>query len=184
MSLLEFHEDIRNLIISILPKDMKYPLALVCHIFYDTLMKNGHLVKPHKAFNNAININQTLIAYVKYGNLKLVQWAYYYGFRPKSEVHTVYAICVAAAENGDLKLLKWLHENGCPWDSSTCASAAKKGNLELLKWLRQNGCPWDSSTCLEKTWLCHVFSNMLEKVCKHTFSQHVGMLQPKVILKC
>jgi hypothetical protein len=52
-----------------------------------------------------------------------------------------------------------LHENGCPWHSSTCDIAAKNGHLPALKYLHENGCPWnDRYTCrwaaLYKHWDC------------------------------
>ncbi len=31
--------------------------------------------------------------------------------------------CAQMAENGNLELLKVLHENGCPWDVTTCSEA-------------------------------------------------------------
>jgi hypothetical protein len=43
--------------------------------------------------------------------------------------------------------LKYLHENGCPWNEWTCAWAAKEGHLHALKWLHENGCPWNGKTC-------------------------------------
>ena len=46
-----------------------------------------------------------------------------------------------AAENGHLEVLRWLRENGCPWDFTTCSSAAKNGHLEVLQWACENGCP-------------------------------------------
>ena len=55
--------------------------------------------------------------------------------------------CAQMAENGNLKLLKVLHENGCPWDESTCRSAALGGHLECMKYARDNGCPWNTDTC-------------------------------------
>ena len=48
---------------------------------------------------------------------------------------------VYAAENGHLEVLKWLRENGCPWNEWTCKNAAGNGHLEILKWARENGCP-------------------------------------------
>jgi len=36
-----------------------------------------------------------------------------------------------------------LKENGFAWNEATCAGAAIGGHLELLKWLREQGCPWD-----------------------------------------
>ena len=49
--------------------------------------------------------------------------------------------------NGRLKILKWLHANGCPWDEQTCTEAAGAGHLECLKWLHTNECPWNEETC-------------------------------------
>ena len=46
-----------------------------------------------------------------------------------------------AALHGHLMVLKWLRDNGCPWDASTCFQAASGGHLNVLKWLRNNGCP-------------------------------------------
>jgi hypothetical protein len=52
-----------------------------------------------------------------------------------------------AALTDDLQVLSYLHENGCPWDQKTCANAAKMGNLKVLKYAHENGCPWDKPTC-------------------------------------
>jgi hypothetical protein len=52
----------------------------------------------------------------------------------------------AAASNGHLDLVKWLHLHGGRWDSWTCTEAAVGGHLHVLTWLRQVGCPWDTVT--------------------------------------
>ena len=52
--------------------------------------------------------------------------------------------CARMALNGNLELLKCLHENGCPWDWRTCFGAAKNGHLECLKYAHENGCPGSS----------------------------------------
>ena len=57
------------------------------------------------------------------------------------------SFCAQMALNGKLESLKFLRENGCPWDETTCSSAAKNGHLECLKYARANGCPWDETTC-------------------------------------
>ena len=56
--------------------------------------------------------------------------------------------CTNAAAAGDLTRLKYVHENGCPWDESTCEAAARCGHLECLQYAHENGCPWDE-------WVCH-----------------------------
>ena len=55
--------------------------------------------------------------------------------------------CWKMAENGNMEFLKFLHENGCPWDIRTCSWAAFNGHLECLKYAHENGCPWDRETC-------------------------------------
>jgi len=39
-----------------------------------------------------------------------------------------------------LTMLRWLHENGCPWDETIAESAAAIGHLTILKYLYENGC--------------------------------------------
>lgn len=53
-------------------------------------------------------------------------------------------LCNNAAAKGNLRILKFLCENGYYYDEITCAEAAS--NLECLKYLRELGCPWDIKT--------------------------------------
>jgi hypothetical protein len=53
-----------------------------------------------------------------------------------------------AAEYGHLSLCQWLHNAGCPWDSSACRNAVDGGYLEVLRFLHDNGCPWDGGLIL------------------------------------
>jgi len=46
-----------------------------------------------------------------------------------------------AAKTGQLEVLKWAREHGCPWDARTCEAAAESGHTELLQWAREHGCP-------------------------------------------
>merc|ERR1711977_205804 len=55
--------------------------------------------------------------------------------------------CTAAARGGHLELMKYLHEEGCPWGERTCQMAAKGGHLEMLKYAHEKGCPWNKKTC-------------------------------------
>ncbi|GFR40800.1 hypothetical protein Agub_g1417 [Astrephomene gubernaculifera] len=47
----------------------------------------------------------------------------------------------SAACSGNLELLRWLHERGCPWDADAIAGAAGSGCEEALEWLVEQGCP-------------------------------------------
>ena len=55
-------------------------------------------------------------------------------------------ICYSAVENGHLDCLKYAYENGCEWNSYICHKAAENGRLEILKYAHENGCPWSSAT--------------------------------------
>jgi hypothetical protein len=53
----------------------------------------------------------------------------------------------AAAGAGALDTLTYLHEQGCPWDANTCRSAAEKGSLPCLQFAHEHGCAWSARTC-------------------------------------
>jgi hypothetical protein len=48
---------------------------------------------------------------------------------------------VAAGQGGNIEILKYLKDNGCPWTEETFSSAAWKGPLHILNYLRENGSP-------------------------------------------
>jgi len=52
-----------------------------------------------------------------------------------------------AARQGNLAMVKYCVDNGCPMDADACWYAASKGHLDVLKYLHENDCPWDSSAC-------------------------------------
>ena len=47
-----------------------------------------------------------------------------------------------------MDVLKYLHENGCPWDKWTCCDAAERGHLDVLKYAHENGCPWPTADAI------------------------------------
>jgi len=57
-----------------------------------------------------------------------------------------------AAEQGNLAMVEYCVENGCPMNEYACTFAAREGYLDVLKYLHENDCPWDSHTC----YLAHV----------------------------
>jgi hypothetical protein len=44
-------------------------------------------------------------------------------------------------------VLRYAHEHGCPWGSSTCSGAAVGGHLEVLRYAYEHGCPLDFEFC-------------------------------------
>ena len=53
---------------------------------------------------------------------------------------------LSAARYGHLDCLKYVHENGCPWDMYTISQASCYGHLDCLKYCHENGCPWNLYT--------------------------------------
>ena len=55
-----------------------------------------------------------------------------------------------AVEFRTLELVKYLVDQGCPWDAYTCDWAALNKTpvgFEILQWLHEQDCPWDEWTC-------------------------------------
>jgi len=52
-----------------------------------------------------------------------------------------------AGSQGNLSMVKYCVENGCPMDAGACWCAAAEGHLDVLKYLHENDCPWSSWTC-------------------------------------
>ena len=53
----------------------------------------------------------------------------------------------AAGRNPNLDVLKWLRECGFPWSPQLCSVAASWGRFDILKWAIDNGCPVDDKIC-------------------------------------
>lgn len=53
----------------------------------------------------------------------------------------------AASGEGNIKMMRWLIENGCPMSKSATEAAASGGHFKALVWLRKRDCPWDARTC-------------------------------------
>jgi hypothetical protein len=68
-----------------------------------------------------------------YGYLEILKWAVNNNFHLGDNVDG------AAAQNGDLEMLKWLRENACPWNIQVCLSGHKIEHIDC--WLRINNCP-------------------------------------------
>lgn len=64
--------------------------------------------------------------------------------------------CTEAAERGDLKELRYAHENGWSWNFETCMEAAKNGHLNCLKYAHKHGCEWNHTTTLYAAEYAHL----------------------------
>jgi len=57
------------------------------------------------------------------------------------------ATITRAAIQGNLAMVKYCVDNGCPMNAYACTVAAEEGHLDVLKYLHEHDCPWNSRTC-------------------------------------
>ena len=72
----------------------------------------------------------------------------------------------AAAEQGNLEMVKYCVANECPIDEWACASAAIDGHLECLKYLREEvKAPWDlgTATLAAENGHLHILEYLVER---------------------
>ena len=78
----------------------------------------------------------------KTNKLELLKWA-----REEKECEWDERPIDAAAQKGNLEMVKYCVANECPIDEWACARAASGGHLEILKYLHEEAkAPWDSLT--------------------------------------
>jgi len=104
-------------------------------------------------------------AAVQYGQFEATKYLLEDGF-PVNEF-----VMHQASLGGNLNIVKYLHEYGCPWDSSVysgnleimeyayeegcpfteyvCDFVAQRGDMKALEFLREHGCPWWSNAVTE-----------------------------------
>ena len=56
------------------------------------------------------------------------------------------SLCEVAARHGSVEILRWAHQAGYTFDSTTCAAASHGGHEDACAWLRCHGCTWDASS--------------------------------------
>jgi hypothetical protein len=65
--------------------------------------------------------------------------------------------CIQVAQTNKLELLKWAREEKkCEWDSGTINAAAEQGNLEMVKYCVAKKCPIDVLTCANAAFNGHL----------------------------
>lgn len=95
-------------------------------------------------YNGSQITPNTLKFAVMRGHHDILPWLY---LGRGIELEASYFLCAAAG--GHLKVLQWLHANGCPHHERTCEVAVKNRHYEVLRWAYDNGCPWSTSVCTE-----------------------------------
>jgi len=61
---------------------------------------------------------------------------------------SAFEFCIRVAKTNKLELLKWAREEKkCDWDGRTIEAAADQGNLEMVKYCVANDCPMNERAC-------------------------------------
>ena len=90
--------------------------------------------------------------------------------------------CAAAALNGHLGVLKYLHIDGCKWNSSTITAAAAGGHLDVVQWARDNGARWNyrATAAAEKHNHLHVLRWLRINGCPWRVTQATTGMPPRM----
>ena len=129
---------------------LKYNVSKMAYILNDPSIFNIEVEPKHKPLSPYLSISLILTVFDVYRlsvqdaiytkDFMAIRWA-----APKRLLdHTDVEY---AAKIGNLEILKYLHEQGYPWNRLTCTVAAGYGHLNCLTYLHENNCPWDYRTC-------------------------------------
>ena len=66
------------------------------------------------------------------------------------------AATIIAGRNGHVRVLEWLHKNGCEFPVATAAAAGEQGQLAALEWLHAHRKPMNRDVCLRAAQRGHV----------------------------
>ena len=91
--------------------------------------------------NNCPGMDKVYDAATRYNNLPVVKFMVENNYK-----FTNSQPLINAAHNQELEIMKYLHDNKCPWSEAVCQMAAQQGSLECLKYAHENGCPWNATT--------------------------------------
>ncbi|PNH10598.1 Ankyrin repeat domain-containing protein [Tetrabaena socialis] len=98
----------------------------------------GHLAVLQALHARGFDIAGAATAAAEEGHLPIVAWLVEALGAEKVLSAELFA---SAAESGNMELLVWLHDRGCPWDESVFSVAGNTGCEEQLEWLAARGCP-------------------------------------------
>src|SRR5271156_6360747 len=100
-------------------------VALVCHRWNNVILAHVEID------NDSCNHKSRMLVYAQQGHISLLEACW-------SRQDKATKLCEAAAGNGQLTTLQWLHKQKCFWNEWTCSSAAFGGHLQVLQWAREN----------------------------------------------
>ncbi len=99
----------------------------------------GHISVLQWCVDNKFSRSYMYSSAIRCGHLHILKWLQ--GQQHREFDITYPWMCNKAAEYGQLEILKFAREIGCPWNIHTYIYALRNGNEELIKYLVDNGCP-------------------------------------------
>ena len=113
----------------------------------DDLARDEEIIILKESYTGFID-QDTLFAFAKTGNFEAVNWLLQesdFDFEWTSELFS------QAAKSGNIQIMEFCLQNGCPTDESICSSSMQNKNVEAalsaLKWLHEHNIPWDELVC-------------------------------------
>jgi hypothetical protein len=89
-------------------------------------LKEQGLAFPPRAWHQAVMLEHNQLQVVQFLHAEGVEWTA--------------ECCEEAAAAGNLEALRYMHEHGCPWETTAVrTAAAKSGSIEVMKYLQQEG---------------------------------------------
>lgn len=133
----------------------KYTKYYTISMHIPILVKKGYLtlLKMYRK-QTIVNIPNIMELSILSGQLEVTKWLQVF---LSCQLNTILRSRITGqrifsriAENGNLKMIKWLRSQNppCPWNEYACSLAAKGGHLKVLKWLKGQSppCPWNAWT--------------------------------------
>ncbi|KXZ42879.1 hypothetical protein GPECTOR_113g291 [Gonium pectorale] len=117
-----------------MPADVKFALV------WGAAARQGHLhvLQALHAAGRCVGACGAARVAARSGHLHVLAWLVE---APDLGVQLDEELFHAAATSGSVELLAWLHERGCPWDSTSFRGAVISGCEAALEWLAERGCP-------------------------------------------
>ncbi len=107
--------------------------------------KSKVIYSPRLEYQAGVRLGRGVSVNRFLGSITMLQWAIANGCR----TILTSGLLNSTVTSGNLEVVKWLRERGCPWNESACTYAVWNNHIDILKWLRQQGCPWSTWVCEE-----------------------------------
>jgi GTP-binding nuclear protein Ran len=124
---------------------LKYFVEKGCKLNYNcpnaaAINEHLHIIK-YLHENNCPGLEYALNGATEHNNLDIIKYLVENGYK-----FTNSQPLINAALNQNLKIMNYLHKNGCEWSPRVTSTAADQGSLECLRYAHKNGCTWYSNT--------------------------------------